>query len=317
MPSDGAVRWALEAAAARGLPIPLKRGISVGGGEGVKEAHLVTSGLVERFDIFELSEDRVRKGRLRAAHFGLSDRMAFHSIDAFAVDKKGVYDLVHWNNALHHMLDVQEAILWSHHILSSRGLFYMDDFVGPNRFQWSDATLRSAELIRTSLPKKYLANPRAPTKLLPTEIQRVSPERLAQIDPTEAADSVRIVPAIRRTFPAAQVKTTGGFVYLIALNDVIHNFDETDPSDRTLLSYLLSLDTQMTRRTDVESLYAGCLAFRDDVAPRRAAILAEKILHRARSNFPDLPTELPWTQGSLRSIKDGVMQVLSSRPRNF
>jgi len=44
-------------------------------------------------------------------------------------------DFVHWNNALHHMLNFEKAVQWSYQILKVDGVFYMDDFVGPSRFQ--------------------------------------------------------------------------------------------------------------------------------------------------------------------------------------
>ena len=63
-------------------------------------------------------------------------------------------------------------------------------------------------------------------------------------DPTEAADSANILPAIRDYFPMASLTLTGGVIYHLALNDVIANFTEAD--DLQLLQSLLVIDSALT-----------------------------------------------------------------------
>ena len=46
-----------------GSSIPYKKGISVGGGIGQKEISLIKQGLVNSFDLYELSEVRITSGR--------------------------------------------------------------------------------------------------------------------------------------------------------------------------------------------------------------------------------------------------------------
>jgi len=65
---------------------------------------------------------------------------------------------------------------------------------------------------------------------------------LIQRDPSEAADSDRIVNSILRYFPNAEVKDTGGIVYNLALQDMLGNFDEENEYDRILLDLLMIID---------------------------------------------------------------------------
>jgi len=67
------------------------------------------------------------------------------------------------------------------------------------------------------------------------------------MDPTEAADSERILPAISDVFPAAEIIPTGGLVYGWALGEVILNFDEQDMVHLALLNSLLQLDLAWTQ----------------------------------------------------------------------
>lgn len=260
---EGLIQLARRRLEERGQPAgrPLQRGISVGGGQGIKEMLLLQANLVEEMVVYELSELRIAEGRARAEAQGLKHRIRFVRGDALAEDQ-GPYDLVHWNNALHHMLDVDRAVAWSHQVLREGGLFYLDDFVGPTRFQWSSASLAVASALRGRLPERYLADPRRPGKRLEPRVLRPNPETLARHDPSEAAQSSRILSAVRTYFPDAEIQATGGIVYNLVLSDVLANFDEADPVDRGRLEQLLDLDYALTKVPGLETHYAVALAFK-------------------------------------------------------
>jgi len=62
------------------------------------------------------------------------------------------------------------------------------------------------------------------------------------IDPSECADSARILPELLRIFPDAWVQKTGGGIYHLGLNDILHNIIVAE--DFQLLEQLLELDDQ-------------------------------------------------------------------------
>ena len=125
------------------------------------------------------------------------------------------------------MPDVDLALRWSKHAAST---LYVNDFVGPTRFQWPDEQLATATKVRAALPARLLGD-------TPVTVRRPDPDRLAALDPTESADSGNILRALREHFPDATVKLTGGIVYHLALNDVLANFtaDDGDLLERLLL----------------------------------------------------------------------------------
>lgn len=244
----------------------LRRGVSIGSGIGNKEMRFLRLGMVEHFDLFELSTARIERGRALAAELGLSERAVFHREGGFAAVEPGSVDLVHWNNSLHHMVDVRQAVEWSHSVLAPGGVFFLDDFVGPDRFQWSDRALAVATGVRAVVPARYLRDPSSPAdapSYLPVSVRRPSARRIARQDPSEAADSAAILPAVRDVFPRAEVQRTGGLVYHVALATILHNFDEEDTEDVALLRLLLELDTACLRDPDLESPYATALAERE------------------------------------------------------
>jgi len=225
-----------------GASIPFKRGISVGGGSGQKEISLIRQGLVESFDLFELSEARISAGKELARKASVSQSINFFLGDAFEVATKSEeYDFVHWNNSLHHMLDVDQAVAWSKMVLKPGGLFYMDDFVGASRFQWPDRQLDIATKVRKSFQSSnYLKNPRDESKTLAVAVKRPVKEKLIESDPSEAVDSERIIGSVIKYFPNAEIKKTGGVIYHLALSDMLNNFDEDN--DKILLDLLMIID---------------------------------------------------------------------------
>ena len=242
-----------------GQHLPLSKGVSIGCGNGLKEMTLVREGLVKQFDLFELSADRVAQGEELAKKFGIEGSIKFFRKDAFKVivDEE-CYDLVHWNNALHHMFDVEEAVRWSRNVLKVGGIFYMDDFVGASRFQWPDFQLEIASQVRSIfIDTPYLVDPRDPSKLLTNEVKRPNPELLARDDPSEAVESDKILPAIRKFFPNAYIKQTGGVIYHLTLNDMLANFQD-DKADQVVLQLLLKIDELCAKLGETQ--YAVALA---------------------------------------------------------
>jgi SAM-dependent methyltransferase len=242
--------------------IPFKRGISVGGGNGQKEISLIKQGLVSSFDLYELSETRIAAGEELARKESVEQNINFIFGDAFGLATKAEeYDFVHWNNSLHHMLDVDQAVAWSKQILKPGGLFYMDDFIGASRFQWPGRQLEIATKVRKAFQSsKYMQNPRDSDKSLAIELKRPSAEKLIQDDPSEAADSDRIIDSIIKYFPNAEIKITGGVIYHLALSDMLHNFDETE--DKILLDLLMIIDELCA--DSGQTHYGTALAIKED-----------------------------------------------------
>jgi SAM-dependent methyltransferase len=221
--------------------LPLGRAISVGCGTASKEIDCMREGIVEGFDLYELSEIAIQRGTELVRNAGLVDRMRFHAADAFQVPNlDGSYDMVFWNNSLHHMFDVDAAIRWSRDVLKAGGLFVMDDFVGATQFQWSDRLSAINTQVRKELPAEYLRDPKNPGQFLSAMVGRPNLDTFAATDPSECRDSGRILPCLKKYFPDADVVLTGGGIYHLALNDVLHNI--LAARDEATLDRLLELD---------------------------------------------------------------------------
>lgn len=244
-----------------GGAIPVKKGISVGCGNGQKEINLIRQGVVEHFDLFELSEARILQGEELARRYNISEKVSFNCGNAFEkIRGKDLYDFVYWNNSLHHMIDSFQAIKWSQRILKEKGIFCLDDFIGASRFQWSDKQLEIATKVRTVFREtEYLKDPQKSEVFLPIQLKRPNREKMIDVDPSEAADSERILEAVNLYFPDAEIIKTGGVIYHLALSNMINNFEE-EGKDKLLLDLLMLID-ELCIQLD-ETHYAVVLAFK-------------------------------------------------------
>jgi ubiquinone/menaquinone biosynthesis C-methylase UbiE len=223
--------------------LPAARAISVGAGTGEKEMNALDRGITSHFDLYEVAEHCIVQGRQMARDRGLERQVEFHLANAFeAVKGEGLYDMVFWNQALHHMADARGAVVWSARVLRPGGLFVMDDYVGATRMQWPDEMLDYSTRFRAGLPAAYLASPVTPGLIHGVTCGRPDEDDLIAYDPSECADSANILPAINDYFPRVEVILTGGGVYHCGLSDVLHNIMEA--GDTAQLDRALELDWQ-------------------------------------------------------------------------
>jgi ubiquinone/menaquinone biosynthesis C-methylase UbiE len=223
---------------------PLDRAISIGCGIAVTERQLVRMGGVRHFDLFDLSSDRLAATERQAAKDGIADRIALHNADAFCTTPSEVYDLVYWKSALHHMMDADAAVAWSWRALKPGGTFAMWDFVGPTRFQWSDVNLSRVNEFRASLP--FEAKP----------IRRKTIEQMMKLDPSEAADSSNIVPAVTKYFPHAQIHYLGAAMVHIGFAGILDTILER-PDAPEIFRRALAVDDEL--RSVGENHLACCV----------------------------------------------------------
>jgi SAM-dependent methyltransferase len=219
-----------------------QKAISIGCGMGKPEMELIQQGIVEQFDFFEISPVAIEKGKAIAKKLGVQNKVNFYQDDVFSLDIKDKYDLVYWKSSLHHMLDVNAAVGFCKKIMKVGGVFSAFDYVGPNRFQYSDINLEMINKTLAAIPDQYFKHFKKPDELLPKIITQPSAEKLMAHDPTEAADSENILPAIKHYFPEANITILGGGIARLVLDYIGHNLDEDKQEDDTLIKFILLID---------------------------------------------------------------------------
>ena len=146
--------------------------------------------------------------------------------------------MVFWDNSLHHMMDATAAVQKSYDVLKEGGIFFCNDFVGKNRFQWSDMEIAIANGIRVFFSDDLFILPDG--RRMARFIRRPELQHMIETDPSEAADSEAIIPAVKAIFKDPFIVPTGGIVYHNTIQFILNNI----PEDSELLTYLLELDNE-------------------------------------------------------------------------
>jgi SAM-dependent methyltransferase len=225
----------------RGWTLPIGKAISLGCGFGNLERDLVSRGWVRHMQAYDLAEGAIVQARHLAAEAGLSG-ITYHTADleTLLLAPTSV-DAVFAHSSIHHVRNLEDLYATVHAALKPGGVFHLHEFVGPTRFQWTDAQLRLANEFLDSLPPRLRALPSGQPKGV---LQRPTIQEMIAADPSEAIRSAELVTALEPLFELVEQRNTGGSLLHLALGDIAQNFDPASPQDRTVLLRLFALEDQ-------------------------------------------------------------------------
>ena len=223
----------------RFFPVAVERGLSLGCGDGIVERDAIAREVCHSFDALDISEEALEVARRDAERVGLGDRIDYRQADLNTVGlERDAYDVVlavqvlHHVDALEHLLDEVVASL------RPKGLFVVNEYVGPVRFQWLDKTQELMNRLLAVLPEAYRVNPR--NGFVKERMDRTPAEEIARVDPSESIRSDEIAELLRSRFEILHQADFGGTLLQFLLADIAANFREDDPKEVAMLD-LISL----------------------------------------------------------------------------
>ena len=174
------------------------RALTIGCGTGALERDLLRRDLVRTIDAFDGSITSLAIARKQAADEGLQARVRYFAADFNAPAlPRATYDLVLFQESAHHVLRLEKLFHAVRRSLKPGGLVYMDEYVGPSRFEWNDARMVPYRTVYDALDPTL----RAVTHLdCPVMIE----------DPSEAVRSSEIEPQLRVGFDVVARRPYGG-----------------------------------------------------------------------------------------------------------
>ena len=231
-----------EVLARRGWSLPIKRAISLGCGFGGLERDLVGRGLCCHMHALDLAEGAVAEAQRLARVEGFGDKIRYQVADLErAALPPGWAGAVFAHQSVHHIEALDELFSAVRRALRRGGAFHLHEFVGPIRFQWTEAQLALANGFLDSLPIRLR---RMPSGALKGRLRRPTIEAMLALDPTEAIRSAEIPMVLRYHFDVVEELRLGGALVHIALGDIAQNFDPADPEARSALERLFALEDE-------------------------------------------------------------------------
>jgi SAM-dependent methyltransferase len=243
-----------------GWQLPVRRAASLGCGFGALERGLARLGIAERIDGYDLAVPAVEEARRLAAEEGLAG-LHYQVIDLEREAlPEGAFDIVFASHSVHHIENLDGLFASVRRALRPGGMFHLSEFVGPDRFQWTDAQLQGINEFMATLPLKYR---RFPSGMERGVLSRPSVADVIAVDPSEAVRSSQIVEAVGRHFRVQEHRPLGGALLQTGLSGIAQNFDPANPEDAAHLQRFFDFEDRWMAQGRIGSDFAVITAIRD------------------------------------------------------
>ncbi|MGE3173810.1 MAG: class I SAM-dependent methyltransferase [Planctomycetota bacterium] len=255
----------IGAARERYFQRPVDRGLSIGCGPGDLERYALRFDLVRHMDAYDLSPTSIETAQRKAAEAGVGDRVDYRVANLNEQTfPAATYDVVFACQSLHHIAALEHVYDQVHAALKPDGLFIINEYVGPNQLQWTDAQLEHARAAFARIPERYRTNLHSGAIKLGVHRQPI--ETMNRVDPTEGVRSADILPLLYERFDVVERHDYGGTVVNLVLEGIAGNFTDT-PEDRAILQELCALERRLLDSGELPSDHTWLAARRKD-APR-------------------------------------------------
>ena len=241
------------------FPEPAETALSIGCGDGCLERHGAIINAFKKCDAFDISPGAIEIAKTKAKELNIGERVNYEIADSNGIHlKDNYYDVVFAAMALHHIENLESLFKKIASSLKKNGLFIVNEYVGPNRFQWTDTQLQIANDLLLLLPERYRIDP--VTKAVISVIHRQPLELMIAVDPSEAVRSRDIIRLMEDKFKIIERIDYGGTILHLLLNDIILNFDEDRPEDMALLHLFFYFEKLLIQRKVLESDFSLIVA---------------------------------------------------------
>ncbi|HYC60212.1 MAG TPA: class I SAM-dependent methyltransferase [Thermoanaerobaculia bacterium] len=211
------------------------RVLVLGCGEGWLERAVAQWPFVARIDAVDYAEEAVARARelgrgVAKIHYGVVDL----NRDELEAD---AYDVVVAHSVLHHVQNLEHAYAQIERCMKRDATLIVNEYVGPNRFQYSDDVSSMIDALLRALPEEL----RQPYESRP----RPTVDEMIANDPTEAVRAEELVAMTERVFDVRERKAIGGTILQHLLYDIVQNFRFDVPRERSLLQMLCTIEAML------------------------------------------------------------------------
>lgn len=235
--------------------------LSLGCGFGPFERFGIENGIARKFHANDLSEGAIAKAREAAARSGMADRIDYSVVNLDeCVLPAATYDAVFANSSVHHVFHLENLFRQCRKALKPHGLLFLDEYIGPSRFQSAPEVTALINRLRDILPEKYrqslftndgsLIHPYAPSPV----------EHFEKHDPSEAVRSGEIVSTLQMYFDILEFRPYGGTILHMLFSGIAGNFDENNETDVALLRTIAAFEEVMEGAGVIKSDFAAIVA---------------------------------------------------------
>lgn len=215
--------------------------LSLGSGVCSHEIKLAKHDNFKKITCVDFSEHRLSEAKKAAKKDNLNN-IAFvcSNVENYNFTRNQ-FDVVLFNSSLHHFKNVESLLMKKiNYCLRDSGLLVINEYVGPNRLQFSNFQLKKINEAIEVIPKKF--RKRFKSSWYKNNFSGSGVIRMLIADPSECVDSASIMPSIHEHFETIIEKPYGGNLLMNVLKDISHHFTNLDNEKKEILEKLFELE---------------------------------------------------------------------------
>lgn len=241
--------------------LPVERMLSIGCGIGKLERALGALGafqVCEAFDVAAGAIDGAIREAKRAGITGIEYRVQ-NLLSAELPEH--AYDAIWCSGSLHHIEALEDTSRKLARALKPDGYFFLNEYVGPNRFDFSPRQKEAIIGAFALIPPQYrycFFPDRLGRRQESPHIPRV--EEVIAADPSEAIRSGDIIRVLAQDFEIVEANPAGGTLLQFLLSGIAGNFRNEDPGSMRILEMLQAVEDALIDSGDLKSDFVVLVA---------------------------------------------------------
>jgi SAM-dependent methyltransferase len=253
-PNVGTAEWFRR----KYLPQPVDLALSLGSGFGDFDRNVIRTGIARRLHSNDISVGAIELARAAAQKEGLSEYIEYSVLDLNkARFPPNTYDAVLAVSSVHHVFQLEELFKQIRGTLKPGGYFFLDEYIGPSRFQTPAFAIDIINKLRAVLPERYRQNLHLKDGSLISSFSPCSVEHFEKCDPSEAVRSGEIVNTLRMYFEIVDYLPYGGAILHMLLSGIAGNFDTASEGDACIVNLLATFEQILEQNGVLESDFAA------------------------------------------------------------
>jgi SAM-dependent methyltransferase len=227
---------------------PRTLALSLGCGDGHLEHELLRLNACERLVAVDLSPERLARAHASTPE-ELRGRIEFVCANLETWEPRQSFDLVLAKGVLHHVHGLERLFSIIAESLLDSGVLYVDEFVGPSRFQWTDSQLAIVNRLLDRLSGDLRRDLVDPSRGSKAPASRPTVACMIEADPSEAARSAELRGLLRSHFEPFEEREWGGAIFHLLFTRIMGNFVGHDD----LVRVIMELDAILTEERVVDN----------------------------------------------------------------
>jgi SAM-dependent methyltransferase len=170
------------------------------------------------------------------------------------------YDAIFCNSSLHHVARLEEVLEQCATHLEPDGFLFLNEYVGPSRFDFSEREREILRAVFKLLPESHRVSREIRAhRVVLEEPALPDPAEVARVDPSESVRSADILEVIARYFEVIELNELGGAILQFGLANVAGNFT-ADPNSSRLLDMLFHIEDDLMAAGELSSHFVFAAA---------------------------------------------------------